>query len=73
MAEAIGASNNSQVLDLAANNNNIFSPAYAIYEGGNLARVLLFNYVSDPTGASDISVALSLASGGSMPGQIQVK
>jgi len=60
-------------MDLQANNNNMFSPAYGIWENGNLARVVLINFVSDSTGASDISVDLSLANGAQLPGQVQVK
>ena len=56
MEEALGSSNTAQVLDLLPNNANIYTPAYAIYEGENLERVLLFNYVTDSSGASDLSV-----------------
>ncbi|KAF9484215.1 glycoside hydrolase family 79 protein [Pholiota conissans] len=73
MAEAIGPSNTTQVLDLMANGNNIFSPAYAIYESGALARVMLFNYVTDPSGASDLNVDLTLPNGGTLPSSVQVK
>jgi hypothetical protein len=73
VAEALGATNTSQVMDLQANNNNMLSPAYGIWENGNLARVVLINFVSDSTGASDISVDLSLAIGAQLPGQVQVK
>ncbi|KAF8162003.1 glycoside hydrolase family 79 protein [Pholiota molesta] len=62
MAEAIGPSNATQVLDLQASAGNIFTPAYGVYEHGALARVLLFNYASDPSGASDLTVALTAAS-----------
>ena len=71
MAEALGSSNASQVLDLLPNNANVFTPAYAIYDKGNLARILLFNYVTDPSGASDLTVQLNL--GGVGPSQVQVK
>lgn len=71
MAEALGSSNASQVLDLLPNNANVFTPAYAIYDRGNLARILLFNYVTDPSGASDLTVQLNL--GGVGPSQVQVK
>jgi hypothetical protein len=56
MEEALGSSNTAQVLDLLPNNANlnIYTPAYAIYEGKNLE--LLFNYVTDSSGASDLSV-----------------
>jgi hypothetical protein len=75
MAEALGSSNTSQVLDLLPNNANIYTPAYAIYQGGNLARILLFNYVTDPSGASDLTVQLNLmgAGGSAGPSQVQVK
>ncbi|KAF8644981.1 hypothetical protein AX16_008155 [Volvariella volvacea WC 439] len=49
MAEMLGASNQSQVLDLPTPGN--FTPAYAIYEGGVAKRVGLFNYVSEPEGS----------------------
>ncbi|KAF8816878.1 hypothetical protein BYT27DRAFT_7127069 [Phlegmacium glaucopus] len=75
MAEVLGSSNTTQILDLLPNNANIFTPAYAIYDGGNLARVLLFNYVSDASGASDLSVQLNLNGVGGSGGvtQVQVK
>jgi hypothetical protein len=61
MAEALGRSNTTQVLDMGSNDHNIFTPAYAIYEHGTLARVLLFNYVTDPSGASDLNINLNFA------------
>ena len=76
-AEALGPSNTTQVVDLLPNNANIYTPAYSIYEGGTLARMLLFNYVSDPSGASDLTVQLNLSGGGggseSGPSQVYVK
>ena len=73
VAEALGPTNTSQVIDLQPNNNNLLSPGYGIWENGNLARVVLINYVSDSTGASDISVNLSLANGAQLPSQVSVK
>lgn len=75
MAEALGSSNASQILDLLPNNANIYTPAYAIYDKGNLARILLFNYVTDPSGASDLTVQLNLngIGGSAGPSQVQVK
>ena len=75
MAEALGPSNATQIVDLLPNGNNIYTPAYSIYEGGTLARILLFNYVSDPSGASDLTVQLNLSGAGGSPGptQVQVK
>ncbi|KAJ6543333.1 hypothetical protein B0H10DRAFT_2135375 [Mycena sp. CBHHK59/15] len=59
----IGPSNTSQVLDLQANGANEFTPAYAIYEGGNPVRVALFNYITDASGASDVTAVISVAQG----------
>lgn len=77
-AEAFGPSGNAQIIDLQANNISMFTPAYAIYENGAPVRLVLFNYVSDPTGASDYTTTISI--GGSAigqdnatPAQIQVK
>lgn len=71
MAETLGPSNNAQVLDLAANGNNDYTPAYAIYEEGNPVRVLLFNYITDSSGSNDYTVSISV--GGNTPSQVRVK
>lgn len=74
MAETIGPTNTTQVLDVQANSNNIFTPAYAVYEHGTLVRALLMNYASDPSGASDIYVDLGTVAGGTpLPSSVQVK
>lgn len=76
MAEVLGASNQAQVLDLQPNNNSPYTPAYAIYEDGDPVRVALFNYVTDPSGASDVTATIKLnASDGSsaLPTQVKVK
>ena len=52
--------------------DNIFTPAYAIYENGNLARMALFNYVTDPTGASTYTVSVAVT-GTNVPSQVSVK
>lgn len=72
VAEALGPSNTSQVVDLAANNNNTFTPAYGIWEHGQLSRVLLINFVSDNSSASDLSVSLT-TDGNGLPGSVKVK
>lgn len=72
VAEAFGPSNTSQIVDLQANGDNIYTPAYAIYEGGSLARVALFNYVTDPSGASDYTVDVGVV-GGAVPAEVSVK
>ncbi|KIM82064.1 glycoside hydrolase family 79 protein [Piloderma croceum F 1598] len=71
VAETIGSSNKSQVVDLVANDGNEFTPAYAVYEDGTPSRVALINFVTDPSGASDYTATISV--GDSTPGQVQVK
>lgn len=78
MAETLGASNKSQVFDLAANNNNPSTPAFAIYEEGNPVRVLLINFISDPSGNSDVTAAVAIGGGQSgqpsaTPASVKVK
>jgi len=78
-AEVLSSSNNAQVIDLLANDASPYTPAYAIYENGNMVRVALFNYLSDdPTGNSDYTATISV--GGSAtnelnetPTQVKVK
>ena len=72
VAEALGASNTSRVLDLAANSDNSYTPAYGIWENGELARVLLINFANDPTGASTLQVDLSMPDG-TLPSTVDVK
>ncbi|KAJ7697058.1 hypothetical protein B0H17DRAFT_1168033 [Mycena rosella] len=71
--EAIGPSNTTQVLDLGANGGNEFTPAYALFEAGALVRVALFNYVTDPSGASDVTAVISVANGSATPSSVKVK
>ena len=71
MAEALGTTGTAQVLDLAANGGNIFTPAYSIFENGTAARVALFNYVTDPSGASDYTATLTVS--GASPASVKVK
>lgn len=67
MAEALGPSNSTQIMDLAANDDNIFTPAYAIYENGDPVRVALFNFITDPSGGSEYTATISI--GGGQTGQ----
>ena len=55
-----------------ANSDNIYTPAYAIYENDNIARVLLINYVTDPSGASTYTASIGF-NGGTVPQQVSVK
>ncbi|KAF7972459.1 hypothetical protein HWV62_17946 [Athelia sp. TMB] len=70
MAEALGSSNTAQVVDLQANGFNNYTPAYGIYENGRPARVALFNYLTDTSGASTYTASIGINGG---PGISQVK
>lgn len=78
MAEALGPSGTAQVLDLDANSHDIYTPAYAIYEKGAPVRVLLFNFITDTSGANDIVASISIGGNStgqpiSTPSQVRVK
>lgn len=72
IAEAFGKSNTSQVFDVEANAGNEFTPAYSIYENGELSKVALINFLDDKTGASDIVASITVPGGG-VPGTVSVK
>ncbi|KAJ7167195.1 glycoside hydrolase family 79 protein [Mycena crocata] len=72
MAEAMGASNQTQVLDLPIAGNSPFTPIYGIYENGVPVRVAIFNYVDDASGATDVHAVISM-SGAPMPAEVKVK
>ena len=57
MAEALGKTGTARVADLYANNDSPYTPAYMIYENNMPARVVLLNYMSDPTGAHGETVS----------------
>ncbi|KAI0739382.1 glycoside hydrolase family 79 protein [Daedaleopsis nitida] len=77
VAEALGTTNTSQVKDITPNNNTL-TPRYAIYENGNLAKLVLLNFMTDPSGAHDVVATVNV--GGSQfeeanatPAQVKVK
>ena len=73
VAEALGQSNQSRVVDLTANDNSsIYHPAYAIYENNAPSRLVLFNYVNDGTGASDLQTTITV-NGGTQPSSVSVR
>ncbi|KAJ7227459.1 glycoside hydrolase family 79 protein [Mycena pura] len=72
-AEVFGKSNRSRIIDLQMNDNNIYTPGYAIYDNDALSRLALFNFVTDPTGASDYTATFSVAGGKQLPSQVKVK
>lgn len=71
-AEVFGKSNTSQILDLQGNEGSIFQPQYAIYENNQLAKVALFNYITDNTGASTYTATIHFTSG-TVPEKVKVK
>ncbi|KAJ7227458.1 hypothetical protein GGX14DRAFT_419682 [Mycena pura] len=78
VAETFGKSNKSQIIDLQTNDNNIFTPGYAIYDAGVLSRLALFNYVTDPSGLNDYTMSFAIGGGttgqaNGTPAQVKVK
>ena len=78
VAEALGTTGTAQVLDLVANSGSDSTPAYAIYENGQLARVALMNFMDASGGGAPITVTISAggdATGeaNSVPAQVRVK
>ncbi|KAF7302721.1 hypothetical protein HMN09_00907000 [Mycena chlorophos] len=71
-AEVFGKTNTSRIIDLLGNDADIYTPQYAIYENGALARIALFNYVTDPTGATDYTATITV-NGGTVPSSVTVK
>ncbi|KAF5347305.1 hypothetical protein D9756_009946 [Leucocoprinus leucothites] len=76
LAEAFGQSNTSQIMDMTGIAQlSEFTPAYAIYENGQLSKAALFNYVDDvggTTGKADLNVTIALPNGGT-PQSVKVK
>lgn len=61
-----------------ANYNNDQTPAYAIYDNGVPARVLIINYVDDASGKNDLKVTINIGGGqtgqpNSVPASVKVK
>ena len=78
VAEALGTSNASRVKDLFPNNGSDLTPAYSIYENGNLARMVLINFMTDPSGARDYVATLNVGGdqfgeANAVPAQVKVK
>ncbi|KAI6122360.1 glycoside hydrolase family 79 protein [Pisolithus croceorrhizus] len=83
VAEALGPSGNARLVDLTnaltspsdattPPVTSIYTPAYAVYENGAPARLVVFNFVTDTTGSSTVQFTFELG-GGSVPGSVQVK
>ena len=67
VAEALGTTNTSRVVDLFANNANEFTPAYGIYEHDTLARIALINFMQEQGGVGSYNATVSV--GGSAFGE----
>lgn len=67
LAEAFGTSGTARIIDLAANNGDVHTPAYAIWQNGVLSKLALFNYVTDSSAAAVSTVTFSI--GGGQTGQ----
>ncbi|KAI0031066.1 hypothetical protein K488DRAFT_52875 [Vararia minispora EC-137] len=67
LAETMGSSNTSQVVELFQNSNSPYTPGWAVYENGIPKKVLMINYMTDSTGSSDYTA--SVAIGGGTTGQ----
>lgn len=65
MAEALGSSGTSQIIDLQLLNNSDNNIAgYVIYDDGKPSRVVLLNYATDPSGASDYTAQIAIDGSG---------
>ncbi|CAE6458702.1 unnamed protein product [Rhizoctonia solani] len=77
-AELFGKSGKSRIMDLNANNGENLTPGYVVYEDGQPTRVLLINYVDDPSGGHDIIARIQIGGGETQqptasPPQVRVK
>ena len=63
LAEALGTSNTSRVLDTFANGASAYTPAYAIYENDVLARMVLVNFMSEQNGQGAYTATISVGGG----------
>ncbi|KAE9392594.1 hypothetical protein BT96DRAFT_864152 [Gymnopus androsaceus JB14] len=79
IAEAIGPSNQSQVLEIVGTGNqSTYTPNYVIYENGQPVRMVLINFLSDSSGNSNYTANIAIGGGEtgqatSVPSQITVK
>ncbi|KAF9033112.1 hypothetical protein BJ165DRAFT_1515715 [Panaeolus papilionaceus] len=64
LAEAFGKTNTSRVIDLRANTDSPYTPAYALFENDILSKIALFNYMDDlGTGTHTVNVAVTIPDG----------
>lgn len=60
MAEIVGRTGTARVTDLYAAEDSNRTPAYAIYEGDEPARVALFNTNTDPSGGHTYTASINV-------------
>ncbi|TBU60015.1 hypothetical protein BD310DRAFT_947603 [Dichomitus squalens] len=75
MAEALGKTNTSRVVDLTTNE---FTPVYGIYEHDTLARVALVNFMTEQNGVGSYQATISIGGGltgepNATPASVKVK
>ncbi|KAH8828669.1 hypothetical protein DL96DRAFT_1462855 [Flagelloscypha sp. PMI_526] len=78
MAEILGTTNTSQVLDLNANEGAAQTPAYMIYENGKASKLALFNYMDKSLGTADVTFTFAVGGNGvneanGTPSSVKVK
>ncbi|KAJ4489869.1 glycoside hydrolase family 79 protein [Lentinula aciculospora] len=78
IAEALGPSNQSQVLEIGAENQSTYTPNYVIYENGQPVRMVLINFLSDSSGSSNYTANIAIGGGqtgesNNTPSQVKVK
>ncbi|GAB1526507.1 hypothetical protein RhiTH_009674 [Rhizoctonia solani] len=71
-AQVFGKSGKSRIMDLDANAGEDLTLGYVVYEDGVPSRVLLINYVDDPSGAHDITANIQIE-GGAQLSQVRVR
>lgn len=74
VAETFGQSNVSRIVDLtnSTDPDAIYHPVYGIYENDAPTRLVLFNYVSDTSGASTLYQSITFP-GGNAPSTVSVR
>ncbi|PAV18473.1 glycoside hydrolase family 79 [Pyrrhoderma noxium] len=78
VAEFFGKSGQAQVVDLFLNGNSQYTPGYVAFESGTPQRVLLGNFITDPSGVSNYTAYISVGGNqtgqaNATPGSVQVK
>ncbi|KAL1943312.1 hypothetical protein VTO73DRAFT_4387 [Trametes versicolor] len=76
MAEALGTTNSSRVVDLLPNDANPYTPAYAIYEEHALARIALINFMDGQTAGYNVTLSIGgnqVGEPNDTPAQVKVK